>query len=536
MGSVPRSDWTGQLLAGTYRVHQGFGLSAVGALHQGLDSKGRPIVVEILQQPVLGPGLDVALDQLNRIRALKHPHICPVIETATLKKRPAFLVLDTADGRTLRLQLTRKPRLSIPRATAIAHRVLSALDAGHRIGVAHGRLSPAAVLLSVSPDGIENVQVLDYGLQAISGAVEPGSQSASYLAPEQSRAGKPDARGDVYSVGVLLYEALLGRLPQSGAQSRHADALMDGRTDVTQELADLIAKALAFDPARRIQSAGQMRDALSLWAPPVVVLGLDEQTSVSGAVEVEVSEASISEFLPIGDSIENERTEVTRADNDREAGITEISGLSELPEELTGIPTAIVRPMDLSDLPTLPRIFPPSGLPGVREEHQEDTGSLPRESFIDSEPPISEPPTMAGSPLAMEASRPGVVNRAARGSRKGISKRAAWVVVAMAVFVGVVGGAALGILSGRSSSNAPSPSRPAHPAPTPPRAVAAPSAVKANASTAVQPAASATVPALSSPTATVTDPSMDPATVEEPVEELPRSPARWRKRWRPRRR
>jgi len=204
-----------------------------------------------------------------------------------------FLVMELLPGRTLADEI-RAGRLPVARAVDIACAVLSALSAAHAEGIVHRDVKPGNVLLTAD----DVPKVADFGIAKTAGeSATTGTLTGellatpAYLAPERL-AGEPAApASDIYAVGVLLYEALAGRLPYAAdapaallraiADGR-AEPLADVRRDTPSHVVAVVERAMARDPSQRFASADEMAAALDRFA---VAPGEPDSTIIARATE-----------------------------------------------------------------------------------------------------------------------------------------------------------------------------------------------------------------------------------------------------------
>ena len=208
-----------------------------------------------------------------------HPHIVEVFDLGWLEDvRSPYLVMERLEGETLGARLKRERKLPITVALTVARQVLSALGATHARGILHRDLKPDNVFLARAADGGVRVKVLDFGLsKAIAPSIEGPRLTRvgvvmgtpSYMAPEQATgASDLDARVDLYAVGMIVYESLVGR-PLYTARTPAALMQQIGRfrpptprlvrPEVSSRLDAAVMKAIARDRRQRFADAAEMQ-------------------------------------------------------------------------------------------------------------------------------------------------------------------------------------------------------------------------------------------------------------------------------------
>jgi serine/threonine protein kinase len=176
-----------------------------------------------------------------------------------------YLVMELVEGPTLAEVIAQEGKMPVERALDIAGRVAAALHVAHERGLVHHDVKPSNVLF----DSDHNVKVADFGIaRAASSDITTIQGSPPYVAPEQARGGRADPRSDVYGLGCVLFEMLAGRPPFVGKNAsavimQHLDAppprLSRFRDDITSNVEDIVARALAKDPTQRFESAAAFR-------------------------------------------------------------------------------------------------------------------------------------------------------------------------------------------------------------------------------------------------------------------------------------
>ncbi|OUC93986.1 Stk1 family PASTA domain-containing Ser/Thr kinase [Streptosporangium minutum] len=253
----------GKLLDGRYRVESRIARGGMATVYLALDIRlDRTVAVKVMHRSLAEDPSFVRrfIGEAKSVASLSHPNVVHVFDQGTDGDN-VYLSMEYVPGRTLRDVLRARGRLPAREALEVMIPVLAALGAAHQAGLVHRDVKPENVLLS--DDG--RVKVVDFGLAR---AIEATNQTRTgvmigtigYMSPEQVTSGATDARSDVYSAGIMLFELLTGRQPYEGdtpmsVAYRHVhdtvpvpSALLPG----TPPLLDtLVAQATARDPATR---------------------------------------------------------------------------------------------------------------------------------------------------------------------------------------------------------------------------------------------------------------------------------------------
>ena len=211
----------GAALEGRYRVTERVATGGMATVYRAVDERlDRVVAVKIIQRSQADDaGFLARFEREAKIIArLAHPNVVGVHDTGSHDGLP-YLVMEFVAGRTLRDVLNEHERLPVRHSVRIAGKMLEALSAAHRIGLVHRDVKPENVLLSEAGE----VKVADFGLarivEAESDPEEDGGQllaTVAYVPPELVAEGVADARSDVYSAGIVLFELLTGVVPFDG--------------------------------------------------------------------------------------------------------------------------------------------------------------------------------------------------------------------------------------------------------------------------------------------------------------------------------
>jgi len=218
---------------GQYEIRAKVGAGGMGEVYRAHDSRlGRDVAIKVLPREVAGDEARLRRfeQEARATSALNHPNILTVHDIGAHEGAP-FIVSELLEGQELRAIL-RRGALPIARALDYTQQIASGLAAAHAKGIVHRDLKPENVF--ITNDGL--VKILDFGLAKLS-EVEAARESddetalraqttpgavmgtAGYMSPEQARGGEIDARSDIFSLGVVLYEMVAGRTPFQGANT-----------------------------------------------------------------------------------------------------------------------------------------------------------------------------------------------------------------------------------------------------------------------------------------------------------------------------
>ncbi|MCA9553283.1 MAG: serine/threonine protein kinase, partial [Myxococcales bacterium] len=275
----------GAVVGDRYRILEMIGQGGASVVYRAEHTMlGKAVAVKVLRTEL--SDMEQATlrfqQEARSLCQLDHPNIVRVTDFGRTHNGSLFLVMDLARGVSLSDLMARQGALTPSVAVAVAREVLFGLSHAHAHGLVHRDMKPDNVMVDLS-DGRVRAKILDFGIAKIledDGPVdgritEPGRVFGTprYMAPEQASERPVDARTDVYSVGVCLYEMLSGRHPFPGESAlevlgkvlmHHPDPLVFEPSPVlrTERLSAVVGRAMAKDPEARFDSADAMSQAL----------------------------------------------------------------------------------------------------------------------------------------------------------------------------------------------------------------------------------------------------------------------------------
>src|SRR4051812_48257576 len=270
----------GTTIDGRYRITGRVARGGMATVYTATDERlERTVALKIIHpsQAANAQFVDRFTDEAKTIARLTHPNVVAVYDQGRHLGLP-YLVMEYVHGRTLRDLLTQRGTVEPVEACSILEQMLAAIAAAHRAGLVHRDVKPENVLVAEAPSGGAGnlvdavVKVADFGLaRAVEASnVDDSGQlmaTVAYVAPELVTDGHADARTDVYSAGIVLFEMLTGKVPYDGGQPvevawQHVDNDVPAPSSIVPGLPpvldDLVARATRRDPGARPTDAGTL--------------------------------------------------------------------------------------------------------------------------------------------------------------------------------------------------------------------------------------------------------------------------------------
>lgn len=300
-----QADLLGSIIADRYHILKKLGEGGMGTVYLAEHVKmGRKSALK-----VMNPGMNTDPDAIARFNReasnasrLSHPNICGIYDFGETPEGMIYLAMEFIEGSSLTSLIEKAGALPAPRAASIVHQTADALQVAHDAGIVHRDLKPDNIMVAKNRDGSDLVKVVDFGIaKASSSDAQKVTKTGlvvgtpEYMSPEQLAGDKLDGRSDIYSLGLVAFNALTGGLPFPGETAQ--EAMIMRLTDRPKTLAEVrpevawpeavqaaMDKALARDADERYASAAQFgRDLAAAIADMPVTAAAEAGTMVIGA-------------------------------------------------------------------------------------------------------------------------------------------------------------------------------------------------------------------------------------------------------------
>ncbi len=283
--TIEQDAFIGQTLDGKYCIEAKIGEGGMGAVYRArhllMDTQ---LAIKVLHPSLVSDATSVARFQreAQAMARIRHSNAIAVTDFGVTEDQINYIVMELFEGESLRKVLERDKKLPYATAIIIARQVCGALEAAHRSGVIHRDIKPENIFLSPQPDGSYFVKVIDFGIAKIVTDTSQGGPpltrqgmiigSPHYLSPEQCTGQELDARSDIYSLGIVLFEMLTGQVPFTAVTPvavalLHANepppSLRKLNPEIPKALDDLVMSALAKSKTDRPASAREFAEELA---------------------------------------------------------------------------------------------------------------------------------------------------------------------------------------------------------------------------------------------------------------------------------
>jgi serine/threonine-protein kinase len=301
----------GRTLDGKYRIDGFLKRGGMGSVYRGTHVLlNKPVAIKLIR-PELVTSQDIVERFFREARAaakLSHPNIVTVHDLGQDKDGTLYIIMEIVEGQSLKDLIVSEGPWEPARALRFCRAVASALSVAHRNGIIHRDLKPQNIMVYRDSEGHESPKLLDFG---IAKTLEPDSPALTstgmvlgtphYMSAEQAKGMPADQRSDIYALGIILYEMLVGKVPfdDKSIPSILVKHLTEPprppstlRAEIPHEVETLVLRCLEKDPGKRFQTADDLGKALAarvdtashnVLAPTIATIPLTEQMTVESS-------------------------------------------------------------------------------------------------------------------------------------------------------------------------------------------------------------------------------------------------------------
>ncbi|MDX2075430.1 MAG: protein kinase [bacterium] len=263
------------LLNNRYRLVSQLASGGMAVIYKAVDqSLGRTVAIKILRPSLTVDPIFVARfqNEARSIANLAHPNIVTVHDVGS-QGPTHYIVMELVDGSDLKNMIRARGALPLDKVMKFGIEICAGLGFAHRAGIVHADVKPQNVLLTKN----EIVKITDFGIAQAWSDTQPQQResvvwgSPHYFAPEQAQGEKPSAASDVYSIGIVLFEMLTGRLPYTGTNQQElalahirnpVPLASDINPNIPKDLAEIVRKVMDKEPRDRYRTADQLGQIL----------------------------------------------------------------------------------------------------------------------------------------------------------------------------------------------------------------------------------------------------------------------------------
>lgn len=288
---VGKDPLIGKLIQDKYRIESLVAKGSMGVIYKATQELiGREVAIKVMHSYLVSDeeSLKRYYKEAKASSRLNHPHIITIYDFGVLSSGQPYIVMDLLQGKALSDILHARGQLTLKQTLMVFQQCCLALGEAHKRGVVHRDIKPENIVIDEMPDGKSiNVKVVDFGIATFAAdtndtlgkITKTGTVCGSpfYMSPEQCDASGVDARSDLYSLGIVLFECLTGKVPFDSKDiyqvmtmqvKDQPPSLQSIRPDLafSSDIEDVVCKSLAKDPANRFQSADDFWNTLALAA------------------------------------------------------------------------------------------------------------------------------------------------------------------------------------------------------------------------------------------------------------------------------